>query len=80
VDRSLHQQEFAAVGRLLQRHTGPIFHLIEDLHLQARDRKDRAGRDQYTSGCSISSFDDDAPREGMIPLNLPVVRKSAGIS
>jgi GntR family transcriptional regulator len=23
--------EFAAVGRLLQRHTGPIFHLIEDL-------------------------------------------------
>src|SRR3954454_9016895 len=24
-------REFAAVGRLLQRHTGPIFHLIEDL-------------------------------------------------
>ena len=24
-------EEFAAVGRLLQRHTGPIFHLIEDL-------------------------------------------------
>jgi GntR family transcriptional regulator len=23
--------EFAAIGRLLQRHTGPIFHLIEDL-------------------------------------------------
>ena len=24
-------REFAAVGRLLQRHTGPIFHLIEDM-------------------------------------------------
>ena len=27
----LHQPAFAAVGRLLQRHTGPIFPLIEDL-------------------------------------------------
>ncbi len=30
-DRVLHQPGFAAVGRLLQRHTGPIFPLIEDL-------------------------------------------------
>jgi DNA-binding GntR family transcriptional regulator len=28
-------REFAAVGRLLQRHTGPIFHLIEDLFGQS---------------------------------------------
>src|SRR6266852_3725817 len=28
-------REFAAVGRLLQRHTGPIFHLIEDLYGQS---------------------------------------------
>jgi len=27
-------REFAAVGRLLQRHTGPIFHLIEDMFAQ----------------------------------------------
>jgi hypothetical protein len=115
---SVNSREFAAVGRLLQRHTGPIFHLIEDLfgqsivevhqeiaaalispgagwrpegqgrhhragsttHLQARYRKDRAGRDKYASRISISSLDDDATREGMIPLNLLVARKSAGIS
>ena len=28
-------REFAAVGRLLQRHRGPIFHLIEDLFGQS---------------------------------------------
>jgi GntR family transcriptional regulator len=28
-------KDFAAVGRLLQRHTGPIFHLIEDLFGQS---------------------------------------------
>src|ERR1700759_926170 len=28
-------REFAAIGRLLQRHTGPIFHLIEDLFGQS---------------------------------------------
>jgi DNA-binding GntR family transcriptional regulator len=28
-------RDFAAVGRLLQRHTGPIFHLIEDLFGQS---------------------------------------------
>ena len=39
-------------------------------HLQARDRKDRADRDQYTSGCSVPAFNDDATREGMIPLNF----------
>ncbi|MEP6839885.1 MAG: GntR family transcriptional regulator [Bradyrhizobium sp.] len=28
-------RDFAAIGRLLQRHTGPIFHLIEDLFGQS---------------------------------------------
>src|SRR5271165_2531862 len=28
-------REFAAIGRLLQRHRGPIFHLIEDLFGQS---------------------------------------------
>jgi GntR family transcriptional regulator len=32
---SVNSREFAAVGRLLQRHTGPIFHLIEDLFGQS---------------------------------------------
>jgi hypothetical protein len=49
-------------------------------HLQARYRKDRAGRDKYACRISISSLDDDATGEGMIPINLLVARKSAGIS
>jgi hypothetical protein len=94
----------------VQRHTGPIFHLIEDLfgqsivevhsghrrdidfagagrrahgqarhhrargatHLQARDRQDRPGRDQHPSGSALSSFDDDATREGLTCVNLIV--------
>lgn len=97
-------RDFAAVGRLLQRHIGPIFHLIEDLfgqsivevhqeiagaggraqsqdrrhrardaaHLQARDRKDRAGRDQYPSSVALSPFHDDAPGQGL--LSPPLTR------
>ena len=47
----------AAVGRLLQRQTGPIFHLIEDLFGQSivevhRNRRgiDFAGAGQWTQG------------------------------
>ena len=46
--------EFAAIGRLLQRHRGPIFHLIEDLfgqHIVEVHQEIAAGSHSARVGC-----------------------------